>query len=597
MSFRLGDADRPVQPPARRGPPEVRQVSLPATITAFHLPVETGALETAEGTRLEFGRSACKGFEPVVGARVVVEAIASYPEGGARATLVRRDLTDRTYDARLAERDAALGLPPRPSAAQAAAEAGKLAQIIVLLDEPVAGPGALGSLLASLPAPAGEFAIAMHAASASVKAPARLGGHLFQLSLGAAPFPDRELDRSRVDAGFQLGAGFIGICYGLPGFHARTRAIAGGDLPSLWSPTGKARVTAMLVRALLARARGVVLPGAGMLVWSAGEFDRMLGDLDDPDSVPVHAWIDVAYNPELAAHATFGLPAFALPEVIVPSAKNDAWTTARAREALQLAASRMVRTDAPLAAGDVLQVPYALRAGAYLPDATGDGPTYDIHERDRWLVLVPQPGQRDPRDLPLAEVGAGAYVALYDHTMSIAFPDATLVYETRAEGELAVPVRLQIHRGADGRYSVGTVGLGHRPQPGVDEPDDDDRHVELLAFCQGAIAPLLADGRRRAWLCRALSGLAAIVGARPDHPVRSFDGVPLLQPQIDLGGFVFGVHGVVTGHGNHRITLLAPIPCGVDEYARIRSESARTWFDRNPLDTLDDRWPELLSRI
>lgn len=84
ISLRLGDADRPVQPPARRGQPEVRQVSLPATITAFHLPAETGALETAEGTRLEFGRSACKGFEPVAGARVVVEAIAAYPEGGAR---------------------------------------------------------------------------------------------------------------------------------------------------------------------------------------------------------------------------------------------------------------------------------------------------------------------------------------------------------------------------------------------------------------------------------------------------------------------------------------------------------------------------------
>lgn len=297
IDFRLGAGPPRPSVSRRGGEPDgdlpSRELPESATIAAFSFASATGFLAMADEQRLRFGSSACKGFEPVPGARVIVDAIGRHPLGGLRATSIRRDLTDRNYDTLLAERDAALGLPPRPSDERSAAMAAELAQIIVLLDEPLSGPGALSALLAALPAPAPEFTV--DGRGSSITAPGRLGRHPLEVFFGASPFPRTALDLRGVAAGFDLGRGFLGIAYDAFGLGAQLRAATGIGVPSVWGPTGGMRAVAHLALSLRPHTRGIVLPGAGMQVRAADEFARLTGDLDDPDHVP--AWYTLGAEP------------------------------------------------------------------------------------------------------------------------------------------------------------------------------------------------------------------------------------------------------------------------------------------------------------
>ena len=82
----------------------------PARIGSFDLQDEVGTLTLEDGTSLRFDRSACRGFEPVAGAEVVVRSIGPHFRGGWRALEVELDPRSETYDDLLAQRDAALGI-------------------------------------------------------------------------------------------------------------------------------------------------------------------------------------------------------------------------------------------------------------------------------------------------------------------------------------------------------------------------------------------------------------------------------------------------------------------------------------------------------
>src|SRR5262245_28234769 len=126
--FRRAKQTSAPAPTAGVAPPDV---PTKATIATFVIADDVGTLELAGGGRLRFGRSACKGFVPVVGAAVIVDEVASDARGW-KARSVSLDSTDTRYDELLSARDAELGLPSRRRpAAEAAVAASKLGVITV----------------------------------------------------------------------------------------------------------------------------------------------------------------------------------------------------------------------------------------------------------------------------------------------------------------------------------------------------------------------------------------------------------------------------------------------------------------------------------
>src|SRR5687767_7532159 len=116
--FRRGSAPPPGPPPPGDGP----AVPIGARIDSFDPLDAVGTLLTADGSALRFGRSACKQFEPVVGADVIVGEVSPHPMGGWRATRIALDpQAGPVYDRLLAERDAGLGVKPPADPIEAAA--------------------------------------------------------------------------------------------------------------------------------------------------------------------------------------------------------------------------------------------------------------------------------------------------------------------------------------------------------------------------------------------------------------------------------------------------------------------------------------------
>src|SRR4051794_13889183 len=66
-----------------------------ARVDSYDLGDAVGTLVAEGGVTIRFGRSACRGFEPVVGAKVIVDALGQGFRGAFRATSVALDPGDR----------------------------------------------------------------------------------------------------------------------------------------------------------------------------------------------------------------------------------------------------------------------------------------------------------------------------------------------------------------------------------------------------------------------------------------------------------------------------------------------------------------------
>jgi hypothetical protein len=379
---------KPGPPPAPPPPPPPTAPSVPARarIQSYMLADGVGVLELAGGGTLRFGRSACAGFEPVVGAAVVVTQVVSDPRGW-KARAVSLDPAEEGYDALLAARDAEMGLLPRTTdLANAAETARRLGVLTILLRDPLpTGALALGrwASLGGLPRD-----------GITVKTERDLE---FSVDLstvltypGRGRMPREGLDLTQVPEGFDLGASFLGFGTGIPGADRQAR-IALGMGPDPWAPRGGLRNISRLVRLLADQATGVVIHRAVDMVLPIERFLQLSGDIDDPDCRPFGAWLDLGIitHDDERVYATFGMDAFGLPDVITEVDEEDPEDHRRAHEAVMLACHTMVRQDRELAPGEILEVPEGVRVGAWPVQPTDtDVLSYVVEENGELLELV-----------------------------------------------------------------------------------------------------------------------------------------------------------------------------------------------------------------
>lgn len=267
--------------PKAAAPPPAAPPAVPAraTIEAFAIVDAVGTLVLEGGERLRFGRSACKGFEPVVGAAVIVTEVASDARGH-KAKSITLEAGDTRYDALLSARDAEHGLPSRTlSADGAAATARMLATITVLLrDDLPLGHQALRDWATARGLPRDGFDVALERDLELV-----MPGKRVLTYVGRAPFPADGLD-----AGVELGRAFLGLGVGVPGMEAGIRAIRGparDPFVPLLCDLGR------LVRVLAPAATGVILHRRAHLVLPIDAFTRALDERAAIGADAVAAWL------------------------------------------------------------------------------------------------------------------------------------------------------------------------------------------------------------------------------------------------------------------------------------------------------------------
>jgi hypothetical protein len=330
-------------------------------IVAYDLTDAVGRIALEEGHELRFGRSACRGFEPVTGLHVVVEDAAPHPRGGFRAARVVAESVNEA-DRLLEERDAAAcGVHFQHDAATMVATANEIGLLTLTFGDPLGDRTSLRELLARLAVPA-----VLEFAPAPVL---RAGTHRFQVLVGSAPFPRAAVRGQHLGGEGDLGASFVTLCSGPFTLRQQARAItpATRDRPfDAWTSWGLCEAT-RVAAALATGAQAVVVHPAGNTALEPGYWRGLLGDMDHPRCRPFGAYSNLEFTADGRALRTAGLAVWALPDVVVdaPDAERDDAAFLQASKAALTATAVMVHACCALEIEDVLYVPQQVSVGPY----------------------------------------------------------------------------------------------------------------------------------------------------------------------------------------------------------------------------------------
>lgn len=567
-------------------PPALPAISTPvsAQVVSFDVTDAVGNLMIDATTRVRFGRSACHGFEPVVGAKVRILAIEP-SRFGPRATKVELEPGDLEYDRLLRERDSQAGIDPEEKLEEAAAAARILGWITVLLERPVPhGPQAQRLW-------AGQ--IQLDEQNIEVSTEARLAfrafGHDILTHVGDQPFPRDGLDLRDVGEDFPLGGGFVALGLGEPGLFRAGRAL--GGMSDVWAPRGALRALSRLAVVLLQQGRGVVLHRAGNLVVPKNEFLRQMGDLEDEACVPFAAWLDFTVEGSPPAYRTWGMGAFALPDVRVTVDPESRWQRSRAHEAVISACARMVRENRELDAGEELSVPIGVRVGAYpVEPVQGDCEEYRASLEDGMVVLEPTGARVDaaarwaeasaPGAANPSAIAPNTYRALFSSRFSEAYP-SDVVADVPCVAENVIPHSIEVRRPEkDPGFVILTAGLGRVAQPGGDSVGAP--HVELAAWVDEHSFELVT------WVGR----LGRTLHERgPDaKPWKVGDTLRAPIAELGIGGFVLAEGGFVVMPKGQPITVLSLVALSPAEYEEAAGAGS-AWLERHYQD------PDVRARV
>jgi hypothetical protein len=528
----------------------------PGEIVSFDPSDGIGRIRQTSGVELRFGRSACRGFEPIASAKVVVRAIEAHPLGGWRATEVTLAGGEQArVDAMLDARDRA-GAGEMPFGA-AVATASSIGSITVLLRD-VPEPGRSGAK-ALLRAAAQSLGMTLEFAPAPQLTTAR--GTLIQVAIGHAPFPRGDMDLHRVGADFDPGAAFVTLAYGLPGFTLRARAIVGGALPDPWAPGGDLRaLTAVAAQLVEEHGVGVVVHRAGNVAFGAEGWLAKLGPLEDAAARPFGAWIDLGLRQGMLT--SYGMEILELPDVAISIGSlgladgDEAYQ--RAHEAVLLACYRMTRENRVLQEGEELVVPLGLRVGALPLEVDNPqmteafAPRVRVCEVEGRLELhVPMPSR------PLAEVWRstaargemphGAYRDLFlRRVVAKNWVQVGMMCSDRP-----FPIDVFVYDTGDG-FVLLTCGAGRLPQRHGEQAED-SAHLEFILKL-GTHSPDIAASLGYLGHTVHLRGEDAAAWG-PLHRVR-FD--PTERP-LQVDSLVFAWGGKIELSPGPAVSLLVPL--------------------------------------
>lgn len=576
-------AAAPNAPAATPNPAPTFALPARATIATYVVVDAVGMLQLATGEQIRFGRSACKGFEPVVGAAVIVEEAISDARGW-KAKTITLDRASAEYDGLLAARDSEQGFPSNiMEVAQAVATARQLATITVLMRSPIpTGMLALQQWSEDLGFPSDGISVNVDRDVAFT-----IGRTSVHSCLGRAQFPNDELDTRNLPDDFEYGESFIGLGIGLPGSALTELVMAAGDC---WASEGILRNLSRLVCSLAAQATGVVLHRAGDVVVPIGEFVDMLGDLDDNSCVPFGAWLDVGITERNDAnvYSTFGMDAFGLPDVYVPVNVNDRWSRSRCHEAILYACYRMVRERRELAAGENLAVPVRVKVGAWpvALDANDATLTYAVTDNEGLIKLMVAAGSDVAQAWRLrgADLAVNAYQALFDRGLDDIVPSRK-IRDVATKNPAVIPHSVEIRMRHDNRgYLVVTNGFG-RIAIKSGAPDGGGTNLEVAAWVPADRFPLLVlVGQVASNAHNSTTG-----GWQPG------DTLAAAYEEIGIAGFVLADGGEVDMGGGPNVRILLLVPLAKDEYDNVRGGGATAWLASH---VVDERcWAPFVARL
>lgn len=320
---------------------------LPGTIDDYLPEDRMGWLRLEDGRRVEFGRSACIGFEPFAKLRVGAGKVVRDASGAWCA----HELTLSSHP----EKAVRSLLDPVRAASGDVFSSGLA--VTVVLERP-------------FPSGAEGWKAVLNGAlwERSLKV---VGDELFwnshhmlsRASRGA--LSTDALDLRHLPHGFSLGEErltLVPTVIPLLGL----RLSLGSDFPDPWAATGLMRTASRIVSALLHwGGRAVVLPSAGGLVFGKEDFLRRLGDLENLESRPFGAWVDWALIDNRQRYQSVGMELLGGRDVEVSILHRSSDVELDSAEAAVLYACMLqVRENRLLEEGEVLYVPKDIRVGA-----------------------------------------------------------------------------------------------------------------------------------------------------------------------------------------------------------------------------------------
>ncbi len=561
-------------------------------ITSFDAADGIGRITLDGGTQIRFGHSACKGFEPILSARVEVISVGSHPLGGHRATkVVPASGTVAELDQLHDQRANQHGLGDA-SHAEAVASACSLGTVTILLRKaPEQGRAGVRSVFDA--AEVLTDGVGLDFAPSPIL---KLGRRDLQIFVGREPFPRSELDRRVSGDDFDLGDGFISLSTGLADLDESKRYILGESTPDAWAMDGELRILSKVALRLLSLGTGIVVHRAGQVVYPAQHWTRLLGDLDDPACRPFGAWTDIGFSDDRKQLKCWGMSVSSHHDVAVEFADHESDDEyIRARCALLLACSRMVHENRQLSEGETVEVPWGIEVGA-LPvvvrDSARDATTTTYELVDEGFVLRPKHvGASLAEQWQRVNSGANeplsfaAYKELFLSTLKrdSGFEEIASMDFDDIPAELPEHEAIVFQRG-DGNFAVVTCGLGRICQPNGAVVDD-TAHVEFMVVVS----------EHHPNIAVALSYLGRYFHGRdedappwePEHRI-SFD-----EPLGPARSFALGFIGNVELEHGPPITLLGPTAMTDREHESISVDSVPEWLAEHGNDIeVRDRWLE-----
>jgi len=501
-----------------------------------------GTIALDNGTKVKFGATACKGFLPVVGARVRLAEARKHPRHGFKAKKVELLDSEAEHHSRTAQ---AYGVQ-QTSTKELRDTATLLGWVTVLLDTPLPGSEAeLNALGRSLGLTDARFLLEQ---SGEIKI--EIGGNAILAYAVPEPIAEDRLDLSQVAPDFSHGKAFVSLSLGSPEVARKMRQLN----PQAGPPTAE---LARVVSALSTLGPGVVLDLAGGLVRTSDDFVRLAADTEQPALL----WTTTAYGHGMTYLRSRGMGYLGAPEVVIRLA------------------------------GDDQDVKAAILGGAcrdlgrgWLPE-NGETLSYELG------------GQ--PYSYRMFELGAGWWLheglpeeAQAAHHAGVWLAAAEQLIMRRVGflmgNESAAPAHYIDQYTGLGTAMV-TNGLAFAEQPGGTPEGGNDR-VELMCY-------LDRDGDVHASMLSYFGALMFHQGG--DQPFGPWSGVEL-TPETgfppELATFILVPREPLVIWPGHVAQLLQVVPVGADEYAQLANNPAagETW--RAARDQAKD-WPTYHARF